>query len=456
MRRDDLPADLRARAQAHGLFAHADAVCVARAPGRLDVMGGIADYSGSLVLQLPLLVEARALAAPRYDDEIRVVSHSDAGVRARLDLALRDFRAPTGAELLRQMVADEAWPFYLIGAVLLLGLEHGTWPRSGFDLLVTSEVPEGKGVASSAAVAVASTAALVQAMALDLPNEGAPAAGASWSRAQRRALALLCQRAENRVVGAACGVMDQMTSACGRQGELLRLLCQPAEIEGHVAIPPGFAFWGIDSGVRHAVSGSDYTAVRTGAFMGLRILAELQGLEVQRVDDRVEFTHPRWGRYLANVSLAEWHVLGDLVPEHMRGDEFVQRYGGTSDQVTRVDQQRTYAVRQPTAHPIFEHERVRTFAALLPRAADAGVPEVLGALMHEAHASYSACGLGSDATDALVAAVREVGSARGLFGAKITGGGSGGTVAVFGRADREPLVQAIAGARLVLRASRRS
>ena len=50
--------------------------------------------------------------------------------------------------------------------------------------------------------------------------------------------------------------------------------------------------------------------------------------------------------------------------------------------------------------------------------------------MYESHASYSACGLGSDGTDRLVTLAREAGAARGIYGAKITGGGSGGTVAV--------------------------
>ena len=66
------------------------------------------------------------------------------------------------------------------------------------------------------------------------------------------------------------------------------------------------------------------------------------------------------------------------------------------------------------------------------RAADR-TPSRLGALMYESHASYSACGLGSDGTDRLVALAREAGPARGIYGAKITGGGSGGTVAILAR-----------------------
>jgi galactokinase len=64
--------------------------------------------------------------------------------------------------------------------------------------------------------------------------------------------------------------------------------------------------------------------------------------------------------------------------------------------------------------------------------------------MYDSHESYGACGLGSDGTDRLVALVREAGVERGLFGAKITGGGSGGTVAVFGTEDAESVVREVA------------
>ena len=64
--------------------------------------------------------------------------------------------------------------------------------------------------------------------------------------------------------------------------------------------------------------------------------------------------------------------------------------------------------------------------------------------MDESHASYSACGLGSDGTDRLVALARAAGPARGIYGAKITGGGSGGTVALLADAGSGDTVRAIA------------
>jgi L-arabinokinase len=67
----------------------------------------------------------------------------------------------------------------------------------------------------------------------------------------------------------------------------------------------------------------------------------------------------------------------------------------------------------------------------------------MGALMYQSHASYTACGLGSRGTDAIVELVRAEGPANGLYGARITGGGSGGTVAVLGRSDADATIARI-------------
>ena len=69
----------------------------------------------------------------------------------------------------------------------------------------------------------------------------------------------------------------------------------------------------------------------------------------------------------------------------------------------------------------------------------------MGQMMAASHASYSACGLASEGTDLLVELVREAGPASGLYGAKITGGGSGGTVAILGRAGADAAVDASPG-----------
>ena len=105
----------------------------------------------------------------------------------------------------------------------------------------------------------------------------------------------------------------------------------------------------------------------------------------------------------------------------------------------------SYNVRQATRHPIFENARVERFADLLAALEREPANAIeMGKLMYDSHASYSACGLGSDGTDRLVTLAAEVGADVGVFGAKITGAGSGGTVAIFATVDAAAQVRAIA------------
>jgi len=278
-------------------------------------------------------------------------------------------------------------------------------------MVIGSNVPEGKGVSSSAALETAAMQAIASVFGIPLDSKD---------------IALLCQKAENLVAGAPCGVMDQMTCVFGEQDALLALLCQPAELQAPVRVPEEISFWGIDSGERHAVTGSDYGAVRAGAFMGYRIMGGNDG-------------------YLANTPPAEFErdFIG-LLTEEMTGEEFLARYGSTMDTVTTVDASRTYKIRRPTAHPVYEHRRVKGFRELLLESPSEEQRRRLGELMYGSHASYSACGLGSRGTDLIVDLVRSEGPAHGLYGARITGGGCGGTVAVLGRADAEGAVMRIA------------
>jgi L-arabinokinase len=148
---------------------------------------------------------------------------------------------------------------------------------------------------------------------------------------------------------------------------------------------------------------------------------------------------------LANVEPDEFEKnFARCLPDSMLGAEFLERYGGTTDIVTTVDPSRTYAIRAPAMHPIYENFRVRQFAQLLQGRLSQNEKITLGKLMYESHASYSACGLGSASTDLLVELVRATGVTHGLYGAKITGGGSGGTVAVLGDREADAAVKNVA------------
>jgi L-arabinokinase len=393
-----------ARVRRHALFAPGEPIVVARAPGRFDVLGGIADYAGGLVLGLPIRAAAVAAAQLASDGQVIVVS----GTR-RLALAAAELVESPLAELSRRFAGRDAWAAYVLGPVALLAREERL-PPAGLRLLLSSSVPEGKGLGSSAAVELA--AALAAGGALGLPFEP-------------RRVALLGQRAEQLLAGAPCGVMDQMTAAYGEAAHLLALICRPAEVVGSFALPPGIAVWGIDSGARHAVRGAPYRRVRCASFMGKALL---------RVDaDHLTTLSPR-------------QVEAERLPERMTGAEFLRVRDGVDDDMSSVEPEVEYPVRAATLHPVNEQVRVETFLGLLDGPMSPSRARLLSELMAASHAGYSHCGLGTPVTDRIVAAVGSAGWERGLIGARVSGGGSGGTVVVLGREDAEPVVRRLSEA----------
>jgi L-arabinokinase len=447
------------RAAAAGWLTPGRPATVAAAPGRLDVMGGIADYSGAVVLEGTIGDLAMVALQRREDGRWRVrTAGAEAGRLPRPELELPGdvFFAPDGTPRPYEAVraafpAGAGWAAYVLGVFYVLVAE-GELPvaavAGGADVLLHSAVPLGAGVASSAAVEVAAMRAAVAAYG----------AGTSGLR-----LAALCQMVENRVVGAPCGIMDQVTCALGQAGRLLALRCQPHDVLGWHAPPPGLTFAGLDSGVKHAVGGRRYGRVRCAAFMGRRLVADAltaAGEDPQRV------------RYLCNLTPGEYRTrFRDLLPRRLSGREFLDRWGETGDAATAVDPDEVYPVRGATEHPIYENDRVLRFierlTAVAPGAATEATPaaaRAAGRLMYGAHRSYSRnCGLGSQETDLLVALVRRAavadgapearpaGAARapgGLYGAKITGGGAGGTVAVLLEAGPDGAPSARAAAAL--------
>ena len=143
--------------------------------------------------------------------------------------------------------------------------------------------------------------------------------------------------------------------------------------------------------------------------------------------------------YLTEISVEELksHYLQHL-PDTMLGSEFFARYKTHDDPVTKIQPDATYRVRGPACHPIEENKRVLRFIEAL-RAAEHGNEAPLvtaGEAMYGAHESYrNNCNLSVEEVDFLVDAVRRRGPKSGLYGAKITGGGTGGTVAVFGKLE---------------------
>ena len=217
--------------------------------------------------------------------------------------------------------------------------------------------------------------------------------------------------------------MDQMASALGHKAQLLSLLCQPALVQPAVHIPPHVRFWGIDSGVRHSVGGADYGSVRAATFMAR---TWLRALLKERGAPDADLEH------LVHVSPSRLAELEGELPTAIDGATFLAAHASHGDTATSVEPSRTYDLRGCARHPVHEHFRVGLFRELLRAKPSKAQLISLGELMFQSHVSYSAVGLGSEMTDAIVRLVRERGAASGLYGAKITGGGSGGTVCVLG------------------------
>jgi L-arabinokinase len=421
---------LRAEPQAE--FIAGAPLRLSRAPGRLDVMGGIADYTGSLVCEATLDEAAAVALQARRDRQVRVFSFNLFDEKQpSIAIVSLDTIAQTSIDALRQMLADSGnrWAGYLLGCVAILherGLVDVKSPGfSGFNLTLLSTVPLGGGVSSSAAIEVAAMMNVVDHLQIR-------------ESVDRMSVAAMCQEVENRVVGAPCGIMDQVTSCAGQSGSLLRMICQPHELQPALQLPPGVRVVGINSKVKHSVGGAMYGKTRCAAFMAHRII--LEKMRDMGLAQGATLTSDPMKGYLANLDPDDYkRYFRPFLPRQIGGEEFIRQFGQTIDNATRVEPGESYHVLQAADHHVLEARRVRNFTKFL-EAASAAAPgsrerglqlDKAGHLMYASHLSCTNDALlGAPECDLLVDLARNRESA-GLYGAKITGGGSGGTVAVL-------------------------
>lgn len=408
----------------------------ASAPGRLDVMGGIADYSGSLVLQMPIAHRTHIKLRLRDDYQCHIKSQLSSGETLTAHVDYRDYLNNNQVDYLFaqkkcKQNSNQTWIAYVLGCALVLQKEKGiNFKGADFDL--HSTVPLGKGVSSSASIEVACMKALVEAFHLELPGTLLP---------------ILAQRVENLVVGAPCGLMDQLACYLGESKKLLPILCQPDKIDSLISIPDEISFIGIDSGVRHSVAGASYSEVRAAAYMGYSIIVHSLGISSNEIHSAKEinnFSSLPYQGFLCNISVEEFrNSFENILPTSILGKEFLNKYE-TIDAITTIDEQTNYQVLQCTSHPVFEHDRVLQFKNYLIRLQDESIDQrtdilkSMGNLMYQSHESYSRCGLGSPRTDDIVTLAK---TTPGIYGAKITGGGNGGTVCLL--VDREGKKEAL-------------
>ena len=411
-------------------------VYVSRAPGRLDLMGGNVDYTGGLVFQSTIR-EATCAAAQRRSDQ-RIIflnpQMKEEGWQEQVEFDLTQLSSEPVVKRLVNASPQIRWTAYVLGAFLLLRNRYPQQVNSGASVYIESEVPRNKGVSSSAAVEVAVMKAAAACYGIAL-------AGVELAEA--------CQWVENVIAESACGIMDQAASVLGDEGHVLPLLCQPCVLRPLVKLPGGLRCWAIDSGVRHAVTGIEYEAARAAAFIGYRMICEWENLSIQKEESGPipRYTDPRWKGFLSNVAPSIFRSKYEQrLPESISGAEILSRGGEHPDPFTVVRPEVKYRVRACTRYAIEENQRIELFIELArgtTQQPSVAAFRQMGELMFQSHWSYTECGLGCQATDQLIDLVRQHRSDDLLFGAKITGGGAGGTVAVLGSPEAASAFQKV-------------
>ncbi|MFF0560599.1 galactokinase [Streptomyces sp. NPDC004266] len=334
------------------------------APGRVNLIGEYTDFNDGFVLPLALPHTTVAAVSRRDDGVLRLHSADVDGGIVHLDVA--------GLEPL----SGGGWAAYPAGVVW--ALREAGHPVAGADVHLTSTVPTGAGLSSSAALEVVTALALNDLFGLGL---------------SRPELARLAQRAENAFVGVPCGVMDQMASACAEEGHALHLDTRDLSYR---QVPFDLAREGlrllvVDTRVKHALGDGAYAERRAGCEAGARAL----GVRTLREVDAAHLSET-----LARLN-----------------DETVRRY---------------------VRHVVSDNARVERTIALL----DAGDTRAVGPVLTEGHASLrDDLRVSCPELDLVV----EAANAAGALGARMTGGGFGGSAVVLVEAGRSEEVSAAVG-----------
>ncbi len=214
-----------------------------RAPGRVNLIGEHTDYNDGFVMPCAIGFSVHVAISPRRDDKLLMRSQNFP----------EPFEFDT-ANLPSQRLG--AWCDYALGVLIML--QRVGFAIPGANLLISSDVPIGAGLSSSAAVEVATAFALLSLSKAKLPPPD---------------LAKLCQRAENEFVGARCGIMDQFISCLGKANHALLLDCRSLHFN-LVPIPPGVRLVICNTMVKHELSGGEYNRRRAECEEGVQILSK--------------------------------------------------------------------------------------------------------------------------------------------------------------------------------------
>ncbi|WP_311258425.1 galactokinase [Microbacterium sp. WCS2018Hpa-9] len=246
------------------------------APGRVNLIGEHTDYNDGFVLPFAIPHRTYAAVGVRDDDlgRVRVAStFADEPVEVAVDELDELFPTPSGTA-----PGVPEWAAYPLGVAW--ALRQAGAQGAGLDIAITSDVPVGAGLSSSAAIESATATALNDLWAAGL---------------DRTALARVGRRAENEAVGAPTGIMDQMASMLGEPDSAIFLDCRSLDanlVQVGIA-EAGLAILVMDTRVKHAHSTGGYgerraACERGAAIMGVPSLRDVSVDDLPRAEELMD------------------------------------------------------------------------------------------------------------------------------------------------------------------------
>ncbi len=265
---------------------------IARAPGRVEFIGNHTDYNGGTVLGAAIDRSVTVAIAARNDGRWRFSS----------DLAPKVVSLPVGRP--KRQTGKRSWLNYPLGVIVALR-KFGLRAPGGFDFYVTSDLPLGAGLSSSAAIELSSALAFLAVSGQEVPRE---------------TLVKIGRYAENHFVGVPCGILDQGVSGFGEAGKLVWIDCRGPRF-ATVPMPGEAQFWIFNTHTKHALVDGFYAArhkacMAAAKTLGVPLLADATLVQLEAAKGKLAPEAYRRARHV----IEEIARVGRTVKALKRGD----------------------------------------------------------------------------------------------------------------------------------------
>jgi galactokinase len=211
---------------------HHQPTIIVRSPGRVNIIGEHTDYNNGFVLPAAIDKAGYIAISLRDDDQINLTA---VDLNENFSISVTDLKP----------VGDVSWPNYILGSAAQF-LKRGV-KLPGFNAMLTSDVPMGAGLSSSAAVECATVFALNHLLETNI---------------ERVAMVEMAQKAEHEYAGVLCGIMDQFASMMGKESQVIKLDCRSLEYEYVPFKLEGYKIVLLNTNVKHSLASSEYNTRR--------------------------------------------------------------------------------------------------------------------------------------------------------------------------------------------------